>query len=152
MDSREGLTALRDRVAALKGEPSDYDEGRRIEYEMAVLWPPMSSPDAFLRDARDPAMLDHIVKMDVYDGIPRWTADLQAASELVQRLLPAWQWVVWGGAIEIGHTRPRCFAEINDGGGPRGGHVYKSDEAPTPPLALLHALLSALSPGDTSNG
>ena len=71
--------------------------------------------------------------------VPRFTASLDAAVALCERVLPGWQWAAWGGAIEAGSTKPRCMARVSD-----GRQQWANVDTPTPAIALLIAILTAL--------
>ena len=71
--------------------------------------------------------------------IPELTSSLDATVALCERFLPGWQWAVWGGAIEAGSTKPRCMAHVSN-----GFRQWTADDCPTPAIALLIAILTAL--------
>lgn len=78
--------------------------------------------------------LDHAISFATnWEGShDRWSSSIDAALALVKRLLPGWEWSMW----RVGET---C-----------GATVYNTPEdeisnhAPTAPIAILKALVSAL--------
>jgi len=71
-----------------------------------------------------------------FDSPPPFTASIDASLALVERVLPGWQHVTWGGVWPYGG-----MAELRSG----GPECFVSNgEAGTLPLAILDALLSAL--------
>lgn len=67
------------------------------------------------------------------------TASLDAAVALCERVLPGWQWAVWGGAVEAGSTKPRCMAHVSD-----GRTQWTASDTPNAAIALIIAILTAL--------
>lgn len=66
-----------------------------------------------------------------------YTSSIDAIVALIEKELPGWQWAAWGGAIELGSTKPRCMAHVSS-----GQEVFDS-EAATVQVALCAAFLSA---------
>ena len=142
MDSREGLIALRKRVAKLTGPDREVD-GEVLallggaEWERAQMRASMPSGaphDVILREGRRYAA--------------PYTASVDAVLTLIGKVLPGWRVELlqgcsenctWWDAFLCKPPEFEIAAETEQG-------------MPTPALALLHALLSALPPGDTSNG
>ena len=75
--------------------------------------------------------------------IPDATLSLDAALALVERVLPGWVWTVMTDYGDL--CRARLYGEVNGG----RDHGVQADGA-TPALALLAALLSALSDSNRS--
>jgi hypothetical protein len=77
-------------------------------------------------------------------GLPHFTASLDAAVALVERVLPGWNWLL---------RNDNCLANLwAPGTEPNDGDACYPSWAGTPVLALLLALLDALSSAPTPGG
>jgi hypothetical protein len=90
-----------------------------------------------------PRALDHgrpipsgLGRMAVEIGAPAYSASLDAALALCERVLPGWRWVVYGPDMDV---RPHAWVSADN---------FRDDEGQalgsTPALALVAAMLKAL--------
>lgn len=118
------LQTLREKLQALS-EPS-----REVDAELFLILTPPS--DGAWRVQR-PGWLTNDDREGSAQWCPHFTASIDAALALVERMLPGWQWLVGRNEIEPKGTCYLLHARK---------HSYGS--APTPALAILLALLDAI--------
>jgi hypothetical protein len=117
----KGLSELLDKVQAASGPDLELDA--RIVC-------------AFLPGPSYQSMRDEGYAIaDLAEGHPAYTASIDAALALVERVLPGWQWCL--------NRNGRPMALVNNG----PGRQFECDRAPTMPLAILAATLQALIAG-----
>lgn len=127
MTDRETLVGLRAKVAALSGPDREVDGSIALALGLA---PAGSFRLQVIGDGGDFGTGPY----DIWKS-PSYTASIDAAVALIERLLP-----VWRGLLDIGDWAPSggYMARLE------GADGHASAEGATPALALLLALLDAL--------
>lgn len=81
------------------------------------------------------------------EPLPFWTTSIDAALALVERVLPGWKWSLTTLTTSIGgFSQPEAFVCPPDL--PGGAEITAVASAPTPPLALVIALVRAKEASD----
>ena len=126
MITPEALSALRDRLIAATGPDAFIDDD--LEWECGD-W---TNLGGWWRRHK----ITGVEERYHYSNPPAYTASIDAALGLVTRLLPGWRLAMYTDGEGKG---PCCLAMLDD------EPVKANCHAPTLPLALLTALVSALS-------
>lgn len=122
---------IRERVAALTGPDRKVDAALERGFGLGIFAP-----------IPDDAELGDIPHGPGYgSAIPRYTASLDAAIALVERVLPG-----WARGFEEGPLTCMAFVDPSDYETRFGSAAYV-EKGPTPAIAMLLALLAALSGG-----
>lgn len=149
--SHEVLSGLRERIKAATGPDRKIDceiEAAIIHRErFVVVPPPFYDPERYFCNP-DPSV--DWIGYDLLNTAPRYTASIDAALALVERMLPGWKWGVSSIAVRTGEKTAEGYPRYGEG---FRAHVTAVSalrpmpsigEAPTAPLAILLALLTAL--------
>lgn len=132
---------MTDLIATLSGLTSP---SREVDADIFQLLGGSEWDKAYIR-AQEPCGCPHDLAVSTARErySPAYTASIDAAVALCERVLPGWQWAVWGGAVEAGSTKPRCMAHVSD-----GRTQWTASDTPNAAIALLIAILTALEARD----
>ena len=150
--SPEVLSGLSERILAATWSDAELD----IDLCIALSYIGYTDAPINLRRASsDDGWLDYEIvedghRIDCSDQAPELTGSIDAALALVTRLLPGWKWGVSSIAVRTGGKTAEGYPRYGEG---FRAHVTAVSalrsmpsigEAPTAPLAILLALLTAL--------
>lgn len=135
MADRAQLLALQEMLRVVKGPDRELDAQLARAFDLPACEPPDCHPALFEQ------IINRVAATGVRDPDVRdYTASIDAALALVERMLPEWEW----------HLTPGYAAVVNPVNRARSDEPWNEDHevhegrAPTVPLAILSALIAAL--------